>query len=55
MVARQKYEVRFHAQQKPGKVTVNGVAQETTWDVAVRVATVVVPAAAGDVKVQFAE
>jgi alpha-glucosidase (family GH31 glycosyl hydrolase) len=55
MGARKQYEVRLHAGRKPGRVTVNGVAQNAIWDGAKGVATVTVPAGGkGQITVDFA-
>lgn len=43
---RQAYEVRFHSQQGPPKVTLDGTAVRADWSAGTRMATVVVPAAA---------
>jgi hypothetical protein len=52
---RKQYEVRLHAGRKPGRVTVNGVAQNATWDAGTGVATVMVPAdGKGQITVDFA-
>jgi alpha-glucosidase (family GH31 glycosyl hydrolase) len=45
MRARKQYEVRLHVGRKPGRVTVNGITRNATWDAANSVATVLVAAA----------